>query len=73
VSFLNKAWKMRTAKSQPPRSTPTRKLRAKKAPKKRRMKGRKNATLEAYIAARAKTGNPVLRPGDAGYVEYDDE
>jgi len=34
---MNKAWKMRTAKSQPARPTATRKLRAKKAPKRKRL------------------------------------
>jgi hypothetical protein len=66
---MNKAWKMRTAKSQPARSTPTRKLRAKKAPKKRRV----YPELEAYKKQRAAMGRPVLEPGMAGYREYDDE
>jgi hypothetical protein len=49
VSQLNKAWKMRTAKSQPARP------KAKRAGKRKK----KFTTLEGYMAARRQAGNPV--------------
>jgi hypothetical protein len=53
---MNKAWKMRTAKSQPARPTATRKLRAKKAPKRKRMTA---AQERAYLKSL-----PVIDYGD---------
>lgn len=57
VSFWNKLRRMRTVKAQPPRTTPTRRLRAKKAPKKKVY-----TDLAAY--KRARGGIPIGDYGD---------
>lgn len=58
MSVFGARWRMLRNKSQPPRTTPTRKLRAKKAPKKQRV----YTDLAAYTKARG--GIPTSDYGD---------